>query len=243
MCTVSWCNRPDGYTLFFNRDESRDRALAMPPSIGSSASTHYICPKDPQGGGTWLLVNEHGLTIGLLNYYEAATSYQPIDPKSRGALPLRFSECTTLAGAKSAALKEDFKPYPPLHLLVVDSTGSALLMTWDGRQKYISYPTTDDLPISTSAFKADEVVLARKAQLKTVLESQKNHLTALETFHSSELPLPTAHAVLMTRPDAKTVSICRVDVRKQLVSMGYRSRLSDDTTLESPALKSIVRSS
>ncbi len=241
MCTVSWCIQEDGYTLFFNRDESRDRALAIPPSIGTANATHYICPKDPQGGGTWLLVNEHGLTIGLLNYYEAATSYQPTDPKSRGALPLRFSECTTLSDAKSAALKEDFEPYPPLHLLVVDATGCALLMTWDGKQKYISYPTTEDLPITTSSFNTDEAILARKAQFKIALESKANRTTALEQFHSSELPLPTAHAVLMTRLDAKTVSICRVEIRKHRVSLGYQARPGDDATLESPVIKSIAR--
>lgn len=241
MCTVSWCIQEDGYTLFFNRDESRNRELAIPPSIGSSNTRRYICPRDPQGGGTWLLVNDHGLTIALLNYYEAETSYQPADPKSRGVLPLRFSECTTLSDAKSAALKEEFEPYPPLHLLVVDSTGSALRMTWDGKQKNISYPTFDDLPISTSSFKTDEVILARKAQLKVALESQVNRITALEQFHSSELPLPTTHAALMTRPDARTVSICRVEIRKQMVSLAYRARAADDATLESPVIQSIAR--
>ncbi len=70
MCTVSWLFSGDsGYDVFFNRDESRERKPALRPEIRESGAVRFVAPTDGDFGGTWLAVNERGVTVGVLNRY------------------------------------------------------------------------------------------------------------------------------------------------------------------------------
>ena len=72
MCTVSWRVSREGYDLFFNRDELNTRAPEVAPAIGQSEGVAFLAPRDGTSGGTWLLANDRGLTLGLLNDYGAS---------------------------------------------------------------------------------------------------------------------------------------------------------------------------
>jgi hypothetical protein len=63
MCTVTWELDGDAYRLYCNRDEKFTRATAEPPTAYVSAQTglRFLSPRDPDGGGTWLTVNELGM--------------------------------------------------------------------------------------------------------------------------------------------------------------------------------------
>lgn len=241
MCTVSWCNQPDGYTLFFNRDESRKRPAAIPPDEKSIRGTRILSPTDPEGGGTWLLINQTGLSLGLLNYYEARVNYQPPNRKSRGLLPLKFAPYGELSELKRALEKTDFSHYPPLHFLAVDTQSRSLLMTWDGQNKSFSNPRGRDLPISTSSFATQNVAAARKAEFCKQLALASDPVEALEAFHTNAAPGPATHAALMSRPDAKTVSVTRIYVSANRVHMRYQARPDDTPRLSSPITLSMAR--
>ncbi|MDG2168574.1 MAG: NRDE family protein [Opitutales bacterium] len=239
MCTVSWAKRPNGYCLFFNRDESRERPVGLPPEISSFGDSRFVCPRDPVGGGTWLLVNEHGMSLGLLNYYEAQMDYQPAEPQSRGLLPIAFANCQTLADIESSILEADFAPYPPFHLLAVSAKAEARLITWNGKTKTIHHPEIEDLPISTSSFETEEVINLRKELFKKEALPQMEQDEALGNFHSHKKPAPDTHAVLMTRSNAKTVSITQISVDGKLATMSYHTRPDDSECLDSPSIQSI----
>lgn len=239
MCTVSWARRPNGYSLFFNRDESRERPVGLPPEIIETNSIGYVCPRDPVGGGTWLLVNQYGLSLGLLNYYEAQMDYQPENPESRGRLPIQFVSCRDTADVKTAINKTDLSRYPPFHLLGVDRNVEAVLVTWNGVTVRTHYPEIEDLPISTSSFKTDEVIAARKQLFKETTRAKLSEDHALDQFHTSKRPTPDTHAVLMTRPNARTVSITHVKVEKDRAWLNYRARPEDSNALDPPVQKSI----
>jgi hypothetical protein len=89
VCTLSYLLHSTGYELFFNRDEQHSRPLAIPPQFNSVHNAIY--PVDPTGNGTWLAVSNKGLSLALLNYYQATT---PQDKKrlSRGQLILSLLE-------------------------------------------------------------------------------------------------------------------------------------------------------
>lgn len=72
MCTVSWRRERDGYDLFFNRDELHTRAPESPPERGERDGIAFLAPRDGARGGTWLLANERGVTVCLLNDYANA---------------------------------------------------------------------------------------------------------------------------------------------------------------------------
>ncbi|MCV6603730.1 MAG: NRDE family protein, partial [Porticoccaceae bacterium] len=84
MCTLSWIQHQDSYSLVFNRDELNSRQRALPPALKTALDgSRYLSPTDTDAGGSWLQVNEHGLTACLLNYYAADTAPSD-DVHSRG---------------------------------------------------------------------------------------------------------------------------------------------------------------
>lgn len=224
MCTVSWVNQPDGYTLYFNRDESRDRSLATPPEIVSEAGTKFICPRDPQAGGTWLLVNEYGISICLLNYYEAQVDYQPSSPQSRGNLPLLLKDSSTLEELQNTLTRHDLTPYPPFHLLAVAPNATSMMLTWSGKETTTRTITTKDLPVTTSSFETKQV-LAHRIQLYKTLSQ--------EIYHTHHDPNNPAYSPNMARSDALTVSISKVVITPEQINFTYTPRDPETLMLQS----------
>lgn len=46
MCSVTWYLSDTGYQVFFNRDEQRSRALALPPKPYELQETSVLMPLD-----------------------------------------------------------------------------------------------------------------------------------------------------------------------------------------------------
>ncbi|NIP92410.1 MAG: hypothetical protein GWO24_02620, partial [Akkermansiaceae bacterium] len=68
MCTLTWWRGTAGsYEVFFNRDEKRTRSIADPPRVHERDGVRFLAPLDPDGGGTWMLANDRGLLVCLLN--------------------------------------------------------------------------------------------------------------------------------------------------------------------------------
>ncbi len=72
-----------GYRLWFNRDELRSRGPEVPPRVEQTPEgMRYIAPSDSDAGGTWIAVNELGITVCLLNGYRAPQSPETESTKS-----------------------------------------------------------------------------------------------------------------------------------------------------------------
>ncbi len=87
MCTVVlWPDDRGGFWLAGNRDEARWRVRAEPPAVRAlDAGLRALAPRDPEGGGTWTGVNDHGVALSLLNHYQAdRQAPSPAAPLSRG---------------------------------------------------------------------------------------------------------------------------------------------------------------
>ena len=86
MCTLTYLLTEHGYEIYFNRDEQRARLLALPPQFNPSREAIY--PIDANGQGTWLALTQSGLSLALLNNYQAPAT--PVDENSisRGQLIL-----------------------------------------------------------------------------------------------------------------------------------------------------------
>ena len=68
MCTVTFIARKRGYALGMNRDEKLTRVQGLPPSERLVEGRRVICPSEP-GAGTWISLNETGVTFALINWY------------------------------------------------------------------------------------------------------------------------------------------------------------------------------
>ncbi|MBC9867568.1 MAG: hypothetical protein F7O42_06740 [Opitutae bacterium] len=241
MCTVSWCQQSEGYTLFFNRDESKGRSEGLPPQPHVGDSVAYVCPRDPDGGGTWLLANSHGLTLGLLNYYETQGRYRPTAPLSRGRLPLDCRTFRILDEVENFFTSVDLSPFPPFLFLGIDPACRTVLIRWTGKRPRISQPGFSQLPLTTSAFQPDAVVAERRANFRRQIPSLECAPERLVQFHQSHDPDRSAFSPLMTRPDARTVSLSQISVSRKETRFTYRDRRGDFPQLSDPVSVSIPR--
>jgi hypothetical protein len=66
MCTVSWVHQKDGYQLLSNRDEKHTRKPALAPSLRQQRQVRFLAPIDGDQGGSWIGVNQFGLSLCLL---------------------------------------------------------------------------------------------------------------------------------------------------------------------------------
>src|SRR5215210_6107448 len=96
MCTVTFIARKNGYVLGMNRDEKLTRVQALPPACHELNGRAALFPSEP-GGGTWIGMNDAGVTFALINWYSVQARV-PANPVSRGQL-VRAAVATDEAGA------------------------------------------------------------------------------------------------------------------------------------------------
>lgn len=235
MCTVTWLRTPGGYHLLSNRDERRSRGEALPPRVSTLDGVRYVAPRDGDFGGTWILVNELGVALCLLNRYDA-----PLTPGreyvSRGAL------MTSLAGAASrdtalAALgRRSLGEYRPFTLVVADPLRPVRVVEWDGR-RLTDRGDDPPQPLSSSSFDGPGAEGSRR-RLLAAEASARGGLTPerLLAFHRSHHPERGPLSPCMHRPDARTVSFSWVAVEADRVTLTYAAGPPCATPLGEPVI-------
>jgi uncharacterized protein with NRDE domain len=131
MCTLALYFRvfPD-YPLVVaaNRDEALARPSAAPMQLWSSPWIYG--GQDLLAGGTWLGVNEHGVTVGVLNRQSLA----PADPhyRSRGHLCLDALKYDSANTALHAILEQEDHSYNPFNLVLADGSSAYVVNNQNG---------------------------------------------------------------------------------------------------------------
>lgn len=223
MCTVSWRHLPGGYDLFFSRDEQRTRPVGLPPRAMLVDGTRVLAPHDPLGGGTWILLNEHGLTACVLNAYGPRTRSDGPPVVTRGRVPLAFArEAHAQHAGPTLTRLLDSAEFLPFHLLLLDRNGRTAGWDWDGREA-----RHRDLPplgmITTSSVDAARVAAARETRFRRIVDAQAD----LRHFHVAAYEPASADTVRMSRADARTVSLTDVVVRADCLAMTLAARDGD----------------
>lgn len=228
MCTVSWLRHAGGYELFFNRDERHTRKPATPPVIQEARGVRFIAPLDGDHGGTWLAVNESGVSLCLLNRYEGAPSLPDEvktedDYRSRGLLLMSLMDSLTVAHAHARLSREDLSRYRPFTLAVLSPNEPALLVHWTGGQKTFDGAGDPSMPLTSSSYRGAEVTAARKSLFRRMAEeSGAVTPSLLRDFHSSHEPARGVYSVCMHREDAATVSFSHVKVGDETIRFSYQ---------------------
>ncbi len=220
MCTVTWQLTQTGYSVYFNRDERKGRCLALPAQEKNQQGVKAIMPIDPVGGGSWISVNELGLSLCLLNYYQGTSSCA--NPISRGQLLAELSSCVSLAELATRLNQLDLQQYAPFTLLGFSpdlkfGQGQVCGFCWDGvklnRQVMDAFLTSSavDFPL----------VKQHRQNLFNQMLSEYATSKDFMAFHASHLPEKSRFSVCMHRGEAHTVSFTRIDVDKSDVVMHY----------------------
>jgi hypothetical protein len=224
MCTLTWKYSQGGYELHFNRDESRVRVKATPPSVLTNLPSAVIAPRDPEAGGTWICVNQYGVSLCILNNYRPAERY--IGSRSRGLLVDALNQASTVKMIYQQIEEQDRTRFSPFDLFAFQPDGDVTNIRWDGLNLVETKPT--EAFMTSSGFDPIHVIAGRKTQF-----SQQSS-DCLYEFHRSHQPSRSANSVCMHRPDAKTLSYSRITVDEKTCRFFYANGSPCSTPLAEP---------
>lgn len=221
MCTVTLIARRNGYALGMNRDEKLTRVTALPPTRQRLRDRDVLFPSEP-GGGTWIGVNDAGVTLALINWYSvsARVSGRVV---SRGdvikaLLPLTAPNATgELLSNFSLSATNAFRL-----IGVFPGDGQVLEWRWDLKTlRQVSHPWKTSTWIS-SGFDEPAAQRIRGATFQgRSRQSSAGTRDWLRRLHGSHDPARGPFSTCMHRADAATVSYSEVIVSERMAAMRY----------------------
>jgi hypothetical protein len=223
MCTVTFIARTNGYALGMNRDEKLTRGKALPPRRHRIDGLATLFPSEP-GGGTWIGVNEAGVTFALINWYSVPARVSA-NPVSRG-LVVR----SALGWEAAAQLDTDLNAFPlnrtnPFRLIgVLPNDQQVIEWRWNlSRLERVEHEWETNAWVS-SGFDEPGAERTRRETFKRVIPTHPwQSLRQLRAFHASHEPAPGPYSVCMHRADAATVSYTEIAVGDSTARMSYLS--------------------
>lgn len=223
MCTASWAHQENGYTLFFNRDELRTRKIARPPEVRSIRGVRFIAPIDTDAHGSWIGVNEFGISICLLNYYHSNFQRDPEkNYTSRGRLLLSLMKSVNQSAVVDRLTETRLTDFPPFIVAVLEPGKPVMTFTWPGTPEDLWINPSADCPLSSSSFDSVNVIGGRKELYAAQFpENHPADLQRMQAFHKSHAPEASAYSVCMHRDDARSVSLSRIAVSEKAIEFQY----------------------
>lgn len=214
MCSVSWWIDESGYQLFFNRDEQKTRAPALSPQSFALQGIQVLMPIDPVGKGSWISLNEAGVSLCLLNNYQGKNPAGEL--VSRGQLLKHLSSTTSISQVELQFALLDLQQFAPFTLLAFEfGCEKVREFQWDGERVAIDYAIS---PHFSSAVELETVTTYRQSIYEELTVASADDLLL---FHSQHHPEQSHFSVCMHREDAQTVSFTRIQVTKDNFQMSY----------------------
>ena len=224
MCTVTWLQSSDGYQLHCNRDERHTRLLASDPLIQSRHGVRFIAPIDGNHSGSWIAVNQFGVTFSLLNRYPSTDSLRLGEKtfQSRGLLVLDLVDCCSLAEARDRINCFCLDEFQPFTLVGLESYTPPVVWNWTGVNLLHLSNSDSAPPLISSSFDQEGVENLRRRLFDRMLTEQRQvDSKLLHAFHASHLPFRGAYSPCMHREDASTVSHSSIKVSEDRIEFSY----------------------
>ncbi len=220
---------PMGYRVYFNRDEQKTRPRAALPSEFLTKGVRFICPIDPQGGGTWCATNEYGFTFALLNFYQGRFPKGKL--RSRGELVKNAAQFNRVEHVEQYLASVDLNKYPPFSFLIFSPFSTSVsLLRWTGKSLEASI---QESPLISSAKYFERVRESRLNLYQATLYRDGEYTPTKSDFialHKSHEPERSAYSMCMHRDEAQTVSFSCVEVAGECAEYWY----SDGPPCEAP---------
>jgi hypothetical protein len=222
MCTVSIVPDDSGFRLISNRDERRDRAVALQPRVEIVGSRCAIMPIDPAGGGSWIGINDAGLVAAVLNRHAEPSRDTP-SVVSRGLIVRRALACDSLETALEAVQASTARVYRPFRLVLVQHRRIALIV--GNGSEFASADSTLGQPYMFTASSLGDALVdtPRRRLFERLMENACARRQAQLLFHRHQWSDKREISVLMERDDAATVSRTVVEVTDQALALEYES--------------------
>jgi hypothetical protein len=225
VCTSTWLIRADGYELFFNRDESVRRGVALPPERLELGGMRVLAPRDADAGGTWIGVNERGLGVGLLNGADRRGAATPADTgtadaaarRSRGLLVAELLAARAPDEALAALADGALARYRGFLVAVFAPGVAPAARRWDVAELTV---VPARAPLASSSLDGGRAALER-ARVYASMVGEAPERAALAAFQRSHAPARGPWSPCMHREDAATVSATEVRVDARAVALRY----------------------
>jgi hypothetical protein len=232
MCTVTaipraalaapaWASDPLLLRLVCSRDERIARPAALAPVLHAVDGRRVMMPTDPESGGSWIAVNDCGLTFALLN--TNAGEPPASDGLSRGELIPRVAGAGSLSEALARVLDAGAERYRPFRLLMLDAAQLVECWVENGRLRYRRAYLYGAM-MRTSSSLGDAVVEGpRRTLFRRFFRNPSRPAAAQDAFHDHQWPGREHVSVRMRRAGARTVSRTIVEVSPGFATMIYNA--------------------
>ena len=220
MCTVSWIHDDGGYHLLCNRDEKKERPAALAPRVDQRGWVRFIAPVDPQFGGSWIAVNEFGVSVCLLNGASPVNATTAL--RSRGLIvrDLIWAESTENCALWLNQL--DLSHVAPFTVLLLQPGTPAIIGEWSGECVNVIRSADSHMPLTSSSHDASGAREIRRREFQSLTTAAGLvDLPLLYAFHRGHGPAPSAYSTCMHRPDAETVSFSHISVTPKEIRFSY----------------------
>ncbi len=204
-------------------------------------------PLDPVANGTWIGVNDAGLTVTLLNVYPGGKiGKKKGRRRSRGLVVRELLACGSLGEVRRELKRMEAEWYPPFCVLAVDAE-ELVSLRWDGRATEHSVHKLNEAPfLYVSSGLGDEKVIGPRRELfeEMLLAAAPGDLAVQQDrFHGHLWPKHPELSVCMARADARTVSVTTVEVIGGQARLWYHGAPPDEPCDDVELSLSIVRPS
>jgi hypothetical protein len=221
MCTVTFVARKKGYALGMNRDEQLARVVALPPSKKIINGCRILSPSEP-GGGTWIALNDSGVTFALINWY-SITARVNGETVSRGQVINAACTAKSPDTAIAAVGQLPLKQINPFRLIGVFPTIKKIVeWRWDLKRLVRQRHLWHDQQWISSGFDEPMAQRVRGRTFRNVLKQKSaGSLGWLRRLHRSHAPECGAFSTCMHRTDAITVSYTEIVLATRHAAMRY----------------------
>lgn len=225
MCTVTFFPfSSHQYILAANRDELRTRARALLPERHTEKDIAYSYPIDGDKGGTWIATNRYGLSLCIMNWFQA---YDPTKDytnfTSRGKIIPMLISSADIQECEHRLNLMSLEHFQPFRLLGINADPLHILQwKWDGLVlQRENHPVTPHIWVS-AGLEYDKVLRNRQSVFQTFLK-QDGTITVdrVKKLHASEDPEKSIYSIAMWHERAATVSTTIIDVHNGSSMMYY----------------------
>jgi len=221
MCTVTFIGRKNGYVLGMNRDEQLSRVVGLPPAKKTINGCVVLAPSEP-GGGTWISLNDVGVTFALINWYSISARAKG-ESVSRGRVVNAASAARTPGLAAAALARLPLQLINPFRLIgFFPDSNEISEWRWDLKKLAHEKHHWKFHQWISSGF--DELQAQRtrgKAFQEATKQKSVGNLGWLHRLHRSHSPAIGPFSTCMHREDAATVSYTEVTVSSRTAVMRY----------------------
>jgi len=221
MCTVTFIPRADGYALGMNRDEKLSRPAALPIAVHQLDSERTALFPSEATGGTWIGVNNAGVSFALVNWYqvEARVEHQTV---SRGEIVRAALALASPWNISEVPAGLELPRVNPFRLIgVFHAQKRVFEWRWDlGQFARVEHRWETNTWIS-SGFDEPGAQRTRSQVFTAALrEPLAGSLGWLRSLHWSHLPERGPYSTCMHRSGAATVSYTEIVVSRGVARIG-----------------------